>query len=267
MHKFTDQMGRVVKLRDFPPQRIISLVPSQTELLYDLGLDAEVVGITKFCVHPETWFRQKKRVGGTKTVSFEKVQTLDPDLIIGNKEENTREQIELLAAHYPVWMSDVQNLEEALGMIRQIGALTGKSGQAESIARKIEQEFDRLRAVRDGARPRVAYFIWRKPFMAAGRDTFIHTMLEEAGFENVFQEKTRYPEIQLSKLGAAAPEVIFLSSEPFPFAEKHIEEFREACPDAKIKIVDGELFSWYGSRLQHTPGYFQQLRESCLRKD
>ena len=125
-----DQMHRKIHLPRFPLRRIISLVPSQTELLYDLGLEEEVVGITKFCVHPPEWFQSKARVGGTKTIHFEKIKALQPDLIIGNKEENEREQIEALAECFPVWMSDIATLEDALDMMLRVGALVDRPEQA-----------------------------------------------------------------------------------------------------------------------------------------
>jgi len=262
MKSFTDQMGRSVTLYAWPPRRIISLVPSQTELLADLGLEQEVVGITKFCIHPPEWFQEKKRVGGTKTVSLEKVAALAPDLIIGNKEENEQAQIETLAARYPVWMSDVYNLNDACDMIRRVGELTGKPDSAGMLAQKIEQEFTGLQS--PGAFPRLkaAYFIWRKPYLVAAGNTFIDAMLRAAGFDNVFVHLDRYPEITWEALAAGQPDVLLLSSEPYPFAEKHFGPFREACPDARIVIVDGEMFSWYGSRLQYAPASFRRLRET-----
>src|SRR6185437_6810940 len=130
---FTDMMGNKVVL-NYPPRRIISLVPSQTELLYDLGLDGTVVGITKFCVHPNEWFRNKKRVGGTKTLHLNIIEELQPDLIIANKEENTREQIETLSTAYPVWVSNIQTISDGLDMIRKVGELVGKSTEAALLA-------------------------------------------------------------------------------------------------------------------------------------
>lgn len=258
---FQDQLGRAVVTAVFPPRRIVSLVPSQTELLYDLGLETEVAGITKFCVHPASWFQNKARVGGTKTVNFEKIAALEPELIIGNKEENDREQIEALARRYPVWLSDVRTLAEAYDMMLKIGALTGRAIQAQALVQKIEAAFS-LHPLPTTFHPLpCAYFIWRKPYMVAGSETFIDDMLRAAGFENVFASQSRYPEITLEQLAAAAPAVILLSSEPFPFSEKHFPAFREACPQAEIKVVDGELFSWYGSRLLRAPAYFQKLRQ------
>ena len=243
------------------PRRIVSLVPSQTELLFDLGLEEEVVGITKFCVHPPEWFQRKKRVGGTKTVHLEKVAALRPDLIIGNKEENERAQIEALAGHFPVWISDIATFRDALDMILRVGALTGKATRAQALVAEITDAFEtyRQQAVPLG---RAAYFIWRKPYMVAANGTFIHEMMGMAGFENVFADLERYPEISLDSLAAAQPDCILLSSEPYPFAEKHIAAFREACPAARIGIVDGEMFSWYGSRLRFVPDYFRTVQET-----
>lgn len=260
---FTDQLQRKVILPVWPPQRIVSLVPSQTELLYDLGLGAAVAGITKFCVHPAEWFREKNRVGGTKTLDFKKIDALKPDLIIGNKEENERGQIEQLAEKYPVWMSDIATLDDAYDMMLRVGELTGKQAESRHLVEKIKNAFTAIRLPgNQHRRPSVAYFIWRKPYMVAGSGTFIDAMLHEAGFENVFAQKDRYPEISLEKLAEARPEFILLSSEPYPFAEKHFAAFREVCPESKIARVDGELFSWYGSRLLYSAAYFQELRKT-----
>lgn len=267
MPVFTDQLDRNVSLPGWPPKRIISLVPSQTELLYELGLENEVVGITKFCVHPSQWFREKTRVGGTKTLNFQKIAALHPELIIGNKEENERDQIAALAEQFPVWLSDVRTLAAAWDMMLRIGELTGKAAAAEGLVRDIQAEFARhALPVKDTDRPRVraAYFIWRKPWMAAGDDTFIDDMLRTAGFENVFAGLGRYPEISTEQLARTQPDQILLSSEPYPFAEKHFSAFLEICPQAQVRIVDGELFSWYGSRLRHAPVYLSGLRKAIF---
>ena len=233
-------------------------MPSQTELLYTLGLEQEVVGITKFCVHPAAWYQEKMRVGGTKTLNLEKIEALRPDLIIGNKEENDRAQIEALSARWPVWMSDILTMEDACDMVLRVGELTGKAVAASKLTAEIRQKFDRLAVHQSPIR--VAYFIWRKPYMVAAADTFIHDMLGRTSFQNVFAHLTRYPEVSLDDLAAAQPDVLLLSSEPYPFAEKHFGPFREVCPEAKIVVVDGEMFSWYGSRLLAAPGYFGELR-------
>jgi len=242
---------------DYPPRRIVSLVPSQTELLYDLGLGEEVVGITKFCVHPGEWFRNKKRVGGTKTIHIDIVKSLRPDLIIANKEENTKEQIEELAALYPVWVSNIQTVDEALRMINQVGALVGKGEQSECLVNKITQGFSTLNV--NNTPKRVAYFIWRKPWMCAGGDTFISSMIDKMGWVNVLADKMRYPEIALEELKDKQVELVLLSSEPYPFKDAHIAEIKAVLPDVEVRLVDGEMMSWYGSRMLKAVSYIHML--------
>ncbi len=251
---FKDQSGRAVEILS-PPRRIVSVVPSQTELLYDLN--APVTGITKFCVHPESWFRSLPRVGGTKQLHLEKIAALQPDLIIANKEENEKAQIEALALQFPVWVSDIHTLQDACDMITAIGHILQQQHAAQKIADNIRERFNLLEPF-PTAVP-TAYFIWREPWMVAGGDTFIHEMMHRCGFRNVFADLPRYPAITLPQLAASGCRLVLLSSEPYPFREKHIAEIREYLPDAGVLLVDGEMFSWYGSRLLQAPAYFQQL--------
>ena len=253
---FTDQMGRKVEV-PFPPRRIVSIVPSQTELLFHLGLDGEVVGLTKFCIHPEEKWREKPRVGGTKKLLLDRIAELKPDLIIGNKEENERAQIEELEKHFPVWMSDIETAGEAFEMMMAVGEMTDKKGEAEKLVSQIQSAFDKIPK---GKTHRAAYLIWRQPWMVAAGGTFINEMMKMAGLKNVFPNKTRYPEITLEELSAAKPEVVLLSSEPYPFQEKHFAELEKHCPEAVLKLVDGELFSWYGSRMLIAAEYFGNLK-------
>jgi ABC-type Fe3+-hydroxamate transport system substrate-binding protein len=248
-------MKRTIRL-DKKPSRIISLVPSQTELLFDLGLETEVIGITKFCIHPKAWFRSKTRVGGTKKLDLEKIASLQPDLLIGNKEENEQSQISELMTRFPVWMSDISSLNGATEMIRQLGQLTGTSSKADLIATQVQQQFNALPKVSE---PRnTLYFIWKKPYMVAGKGTFINEMLACCGLRNAMLHD-RYPSLSEETIRQIAPELILLSSEPFPFKEKDMAEFRRLCPEAEIRIVDGEYFSWYGSRMLGAPEYFSSL--------
>lgn len=242
---------------NYLPQRIISLVPSQTELLYHLGLDAETIGITRFCVHPQAWFKTKLRIGGTKTVNIEKVRQLKPDLIIANKEENVKEQIEELAKDFPVWLTDVNNLSDALQMIADIGILTGRSLAANDLTDRISKAFGAIPKIEKPVK--TAYLIWRKPYMAAGSDTFINDMLQQCSFENIFLNESRYPEVNIAKLQAANCELLLLSSEPYSFKQKHIDELTSLLPGTGIVLADGEFFSWYGSRLLQAPAYFKHL--------
>ncbi len=239
------------------PSRIVSLVPSLTELLFDLGLEEEVVGITKFCIHPNQWFRQKTRVGGTKQLHIDKIISLQPDLIIANKEENVKEQIDILAQKFPVWVTDINNIDEALITIKELGIKIGKEEEALQMADKITQQFQ---SYCPNPTKRALYFIWQKPYMVAGVDTFISAMMKLAGYENIMQD-IRYPTLSEESIAALKPPYILLSSEPFPFKEKHLLEFRLMFPDSIIKLVDGEIFSWYGSRMLKAIDYFRSLNE------
>jgi ABC-type Fe3+-hydroxamate transport system substrate-binding protein len=259
MASLTDQMRRTVEVPEHA-QRIISLVPSQTELLYDLGLGERVVGITKFCIHPETWFHSKHRVGGTKKVDFDKLRALKPDLIIGNKEENERKDVQALEKEFPVWMSDVRDLPGALEMILRVGTITGTPAKADELEQRIARSFMELRPLETPLS--VAYLIWREPFMVAGHGTFVNDMLARCGLANVFDsDDARYPQITPQELAEADPDILLLPSEPYPFKEKHIKELNMICPGTPVRLVDGELFSWYGSRLLKAPAYMNGLLE------
>lgn len=260
MTSYKDQLGSTITLEN-RPSRIISIVPSQTELLSDLGLDEEIIAITKYCVHPKDWQETKIKIGGTKKLNLEKVKELKPDLIIGNKEENEKSQIEELQKLFPVWMSDIKNLEEALKMIDEIGKITGKEKKALEIQNNIREQFSHFKLAAASIvrlRTSVLYLIWKKPFISAGKETFISHLLEICGLKNIIS-KSRYPEISADEIKKLNPELIFLSSEPYPFREKHIAEFQLLCPKSKVVLVDGEMFSWYGSRLLYAPSYFERL--------
>jgi ABC-type Fe3+-hydroxamate transport system substrate-binding protein len=258
MPVFIDQLNRAVTL-DKIPRRIISLVPSQTELLFDLGLGEAVCGITKFCVHPPEWFRTKTKVGGTKQLHIEKIRELLPDLIIANKEENVKEQLEELEKFCPAWISDVNDIDSAYAMITSIGKITNREQEASQLANRIRENFYHLKTA--DHKPRTAYLIWKNPYMTVGNDTFIHSMLEIAGYQNVFSHLTRYPEISAYDLRNANCQLVFLSSEPYPFKQKHIDELQEELPGTKIILVNGEMFSWYGSRMLKAANYFRELKK------
>ncbi len=258
-HTVRDQMDRSVTA-PLRPQRIISTVPSQTELLYDLGLGHRVAGVTRFCIHPAGELAGTARVGGTKSLSMSRIEALDPDLIIANKEENHRDQIEELADRYPVWISDIRTLEDALDMIRRIGILCDVQAQGEALARKLNVLYEPLREALAIPGAGFAYLIWRRPWMAAGNDTFIHSLMTYMGMANAFGHLSRYPELSEEDLAEARPSHILLSSEPYPFSAKHISELQAICPSARIVLVDGEFFSWYGSRLVPAAAYFTSLK-------
>ena len=254
----TDQIGHQFEL-SLTPKRIISLVPSQTELLYDLGLEENVVGITKFCIHPEEWFKTKDRVGGTKTVNFEKIAALKPDLIIANKEENTKAEIEALQKLYAVYTSDIYNLSDSFKMIEALGNLTKTTERANNLITQIKTDFSSLKPINTTSN-NVLYLIWKNPYMTIGKDTFINDMLKKCGFSHV-NVPNRYPELDEEQIKTLNPNFIFLSSEPYPFNQNHVEELASICPKAKIYLVDGEMFSWYGSRLTKAKDYLVDLIE------
>ncbi len=261
-----DQLGNEVTF-NFPPKKIISIVPSQTELLFDLGLKEEVVGITKFCIHPKIITAKTTKIGGTKNLDIEQIVALQPDLIIGNKEENSQSDIEALRQHFPVWMSDIYTLEDAITTILDIGILVDRQPEAQYLNFLISAGFNDLQslALIKGIDKTVAYAIWRKPYMFAGKNTFIHDVLGKLGLRNVIDEH-RYPELNLEQLAALNPELIFLSSEPYPFKEKHIEEIRAKLPNTEVILVDGEMFSWYGSRLVKAVQYFFEFQNRLIGK-
>lgn len=262
MYFTTDQLGNRYSFKEIP-KRIVSVVPSQTEYLFDIGLGEHIVGITKFCIHPAQQVKEKELVGGTKNLNIEKILSLQPDLIVANKEENEQSQIEELQKHVPVWISDIYNLKDALVMMNSLGELFNKEAESKAITTEIEDSFAQLKVSREAVNERVAYFIWRKPYMLAGTNTFISFLVEnELGFNNISAELPngeRYPNIEKEQLKELSPDRIFLSSEPYPFTDKHIQELQEICPLSKIQLVDGELFSWYGSRLLHSAAYFREF--------
>lgn len=287
-----DARGQRITLQK-PPRRIVSLVPSQSELLYSLGLDSEVVGITRFCVHPPAWTDSKRIVGGTKLLRIDRIRDLKPDLIFANLEENTKEDVERVEDVAPVFVTNVRTLDEAVDMIESLALLVDREPAGTRVTSAIREAFDSLvdelgidlKARRADVHPenrrapgslskssaarrvsadsdpiRTAYLIWRDPFMSVGSDTFIHDMMRYGGLENVFGSSMRYPRISTRDLIDADPDVVLLSSEPFPFVEKHLPEIEQLLPAARVHLVDGQLFSWYGSRLIHTPDYLRQLR-------
>ena len=252
MKQFHDQTGKLVFIPSPPPRRIVSLVPSLTELLYSLQLDTEVVG--------------------TKNANVALIKSLEPDLVIATKEENVKEQVDAMAVFCPVYCSDISNLDEAYEAIAQIGSLTDRSAKAEELIGQLRQNFGHLHPLTN--KLRCLYLIWNKPYMSAGGDTFIHAMLTAAGFENVLQNQLRYPETGLQQIAALDVDVVFFSSEPFPFKQQHLDafttEWQQQLPQKKmplLRIVDGEIFSWYGSRLLHATEYFKKLRESLFLSD
>ena len=257
----TDQLGTIHTFIT-TPKRIISLVPSQTELLFDLGLEESIVGITKFCVHPFHFKQTKAIVGGTKNIKFDKIKELQPDIIIANKEENTKEIVERLSTICPVWVTDIINLEDNLKMIFDFGQLFNKRTEAQKWSDKINFAYNDFKVfIKEKTIKKAAYFIWANPYMVAGKNTFIDEMLQLNKFDNIYQNREeRYPEIIIQKMRIQGdPDIVLLSSEPFPFKDEHAFEIGRFTHHAQTVFVDGEMFSWYGTRILKAFDYFKKL--------
>lgn len=234
---------------------VISLVPSITEALFDLGLtENEITGRTKFCIHPKDQVNNIPVIGGTKNLNIEKIRSLKPDLIIANKEENTKDQVEALMEEFKVVVTHVETVEDNYYLLKMLGNLFDQQEKAQLFNLKI---YEVLENAKISSPLKAAYLIWKNPYMTIGSDTFIHHILQEIGFENSFKDRTRYPEITVEDL--ADTDIIMLSSEPFPFREKHIEELKATYPEKPIMIVDGEAFSWYGTHIAKCGQYFKDL--------
>lgn len=244
--------------------RLVSLCPSLTELLHDLGAADEVVARTRFCVHPSPWVDGIERVGGTKNPKIDRIIALSPDLVLMNEEENRREDAETLRlAGVRVHSSLPRTIDETAQMVRDIAHAIGRDAAGARIADDILARARRVQdASRDESAVRYAYLIWREPWMTVNADTFISTLLALAGGQNVFGEMaTRYPAITIEELRAASPDVVFLSSEPFPFSDVHAAELAsELGIDAgRVVRCDGELLSWHGSRTPAGIDYAESL--------
>ena len=260
-----DQLNRNIHLIK-TPKKIVSLVPSQTELLFDLGLETSIVGITKFCVHPIHFKKEKTIVGGTKSVQFDKIKELKPDIILCNKEENTEEMMLELEKIAPVHMSDIYTINDSLQLIQMYGNIFSVEEKANGIIENIKEKLEDFQAfINEKPILKTAYFIWKKPWMVAAKHTFIDEMLQLNKFENHYGHLVRYPEIKLSESKKETADLVLLSSEPFPFKQAHTDEMRTFYPNSKVMLVDGEAFSWYGSRLVNAFNYFKTLHQGPLK--
>lgn len=244
--------------------RIVSLVPSLTELVLDLELEKYLVGRTKFCIHPHNKIQSVPKIGGTKNVNVQAVLDLKPDLVLANKEENSKEDIEALMQSTFVHITDIPNYEKALLSILEIGKLTNRIEKSKALVDTIEDEFSELNRL-SIKNNKVCYLIWNDPLMSIGKDTFINSMLDLCGLENIFHDQNRYPTTSEAEIKSKTPNFIFLSSEPFPFKETHVEMYQNLFPDSKVMLVDGEFFSWYGSRMVLAADYFKSLISVLLK--
>lgn len=252
----------------FTPQlfeRIVCTVPSITELLFDLGFEEKVVGITKFCLHPSAWYKNKTRVGGTKNLDLKKIKSIAPTLVISNKEENLKNEVEEIATYTTVLVTDINSVTQTNELIDLLSYAPKTKEKSDLIKQKIKSglEVSPLSTPLD-----VVYLIWNNPYMTVGTDTYIHHMLNKVGCKNSIsrhQQKLRYPVLSEQDIINLQPKLILLSSEPFPFNEKHVVEIEKRFSIPTIK-VDGEMFSWYGSRLQFFNNHWSALKHKIEQK-
>lgn len=239
--------------------RIVCLVPSITELLCDLGLSAQVVGRTGFCIHPWETVKTIPKVGGTKDVLMDRVRELEPTHVVVNVDENLKEDAETLATFVPhVVVTHPQEPRDNLALYRQMGETFGREAEAEGLCERFEAVYDQATA-NLGPEQSVLYLIWRDPWMTVAPDTYIAQTLALFGWlppEGVVAlsspvgdkgQPVRYPEVRLSDFAGEIDRVL-LSSEPFHFKPEHIPEVEELVPGAEVSLIDGEMTSWYGSR-------------------
>jgi len=251
-----DQLNRKVEINE-ELKNIVSLVPSLTELLFFFGMEGKIKGITSFCSNPPEKVKFVKTVGGPITINYEIIDEISPDLIIAGKSENNKEQIEHLSSKYPVWVSDVKSLEDAFKMIEKIGVICNKSELAYNITQNLSVSFDLLS---EKTNIKVAYLVWEKPFIVAGNNTFVNDILKKTGFINVFKNLEGYPKVTAKELNNCNADFVLLPSEPYPFENHHIDSYKSIIPGAKILLVDGQLFSWYGNRLLVSVNYFKNIK-------
>lgn len=259
--QITDQLNRKIIVQN-TPNRIVSLVPSQTEMLVNLGLESNIVGVTKFCVHPKNIRKNKTIVGGTKKVNYAKIKSLEPDFILCNKEENTAEMVAELQQIAPTYVSDIITLNDFYNFSNDLGKIFAPNPNFLKLISNIKEKESVFRKFILSAKTknkRIAYLIWANPYMAVGNQNFINEMIKINGFTNIFSGKNRYPTIELSNLQQT--DYVFLSSEPFPFTQKHANEIKKHT-NAKIVFVDGEMFSWFGTRIIKAFDYFTLLHKN-----
>ena len=240
-----------------PARRIVSLIPSITEILFAIGAGERVVACTIYCTEPPEGVASKTRIGGEKNPKLDLIRDLGADLVIANVEENVREHVEILRGWgIPVHVTYPRTVADGIRLVGELGTLLEVNGRARELEMELQARYDQVRAVTAGHRPRRVFCpIWRKPYMTINRDTYVHDMLTVAGGANVFRDEAgRYPPVTLDQVAATAAEVILLPDEPYRFRRAHVADFAAfpdlpAVRDGRIHLVDGKLLSWYGPRI------------------
>ena len=250
----TDDIKRTVNFLS-PPATIVSLCPSVTETLCDLGLSEKIIGITDYCIHPKDIVKNINKVGGTKTVSITKVKTLKPEIIFAVKEENSKKTIKILSEIFPCYVFDINSFSDALKMINTLGEIFSKTKNATSLSENIVKAFSKIQVTKQHVD--YLYFVWKNPWMVAGNNTYIESLLSKFYLKNIIN-KSKYPKIELKNI-SSDPQIIFLPSEPYKFSKTDKMELQKVFPKSKILLVNGEMFSWYGSRMVKAAVYIEKL--------
>lgn len=267
MIRVTDATGEVMDFEQ-PARRIVSLVPSTTETAFALGAGERLVGVTRFCVRPAEALQRCSTVGGTKSPRLESIRELEPDLVLANQEENRREDVAALRRFTQVYVAFPRDVSSAIEEIDALGNLLGCTEAARSISTELRAALKRLREqAREHPLFSFLYLIWRNPYMAAGRGTFISAFLNEIGGENAADvRQERYPELTVDDIRGLHPDVVLFGSEPFPFREEHVTELHERLGAEQDRrpacyLVDGQALSWHGVRMREGIPYLMRLTE------
>lgn len=261
---FSDARGREHEIPE-PPRRVVSLVPSLTETLFALGLGGCVVGVTEYCVHPADRVRDLPQVGGTKNPSLERILELEPDLVLANREENRRRDVERLeAGGVPVFVTYARSVREGSDEIGLLGRIGDRVDAAREIQAGIEAAGERARSRAREPAPGVAALIWKKPYMAVGGDTFADDLITQCGGRNVFRDAgRRYPRVEDADLVAARPGVVLLPTEPYAFGPRDRDDLLAldlpAAQEQRVHVIEGELLSWYGPRIARALDVISEL--------
>lgn len=264
MIKLIDQSGKLLNITS-NPKRIVSLVPSISKSIFDLGGSNELIAVTRFCTRPKDLRKTKIVIGGTKNPDINKILMLEPDLIIANKEENRKEDIEELSKYAQVFCTNIKSISDAQLLIKDLGKILNKEAHALRTCKQIANKLKELEGI-ESSNKRILYLIWQKPYMTVGKDTFINDVIEACGFNNVFSSETRYPIVDQSKPMISKPDLVFLSSEPYPFREKHKVRIRRDFPNSTPILADGIAFSWYGTSFLSKIDYLIDLKKRSINR-
>ena len=247
--------------------RIVCLVPSITELLFDLGLQSKLVGRTGFCIHPKELVRKVPKVGGTKTIDVARIKRLRPTHLIVNVDENPRGLVDEIARFVPhVVVTHPRAPRDNVSLYRLLGGIFSCEQEAEALCRRFEHAYDEVATI--GAswpRQKVLYLIWKAPWMTVSADTYISRMLAAVGWDTVApNSNARYPTVDLNPALLAQVDFVLLSSEPYSFRERHCVEVLDSLPErsrTRVALIDGAMTSWYGSRAIQGLTYLREFRQ------